>query len=199
MTLLVCYFSKRYLLYQLCDPLVEGCWQKWQMEPDRGHRERGLQDQAVNSLPPPPILTTRSSRVKKGSVSQGVALAGWGWSHRNTLCWGHPGLFSDDTDIAVNVNTCAETLPWTKTQADHFMSFNLDSTHLSRQGLLLSIFRTRKPRLRDREGLGRGCRGRAGCRVPTVIHHALSCCCPDGQEHTRYGHSLPAKSAGRAL
>ena len=119
--------------------------------------------------------------------------------HRVFLCWGHPGLFSDDTDIAVNVNTCAETLPWTKTQADHFMSFNLDSTHLSRQGLLLSIFRTRKPRLRDREGLGRGCRGRAGCRVPTVIHHALSCCCPDGQEHTRYGHSLPAKSAGRAL
>ena len=83
------------------------------MEPDRGHRERALQDQAVNSLPPPPILTTRSSRVKKGSVSQGVALAGWGWSRRNTLCWGHPGLSSDDTDIAFNVNTCAESLPWT--------------------------------------------------------------------------------------
>lgn len=47
-------------------------------------------------------------------------------------------VLKDDTDISVNINTCAETLPWTKTQADHFMSFNLDSTHLSRQGLLLS-------------------------------------------------------------
>ena len=50
---------------------------KWQMEPDGGHRGWSPQDQADKSCSPS-ILTTRSSRVKKGSVSQGVVPAGWG-------------------------------------------------------------------------------------------------------------------------
>lgn len=47
------------------------------MEPDGGHRGQGLQDQADKSCSPS-IQTTGSSRVKKGSVSQGVVPAGWG-------------------------------------------------------------------------------------------------------------------------